>query len=68
MSTAKVGREDIEAKLREIESRVAEAAGRARPQLVGAAALAAGLVVLGAYMLGRRRGKRRSALVEVRRV
>ena len=63
-----VTREDIEAKLREIRgvtdttTEVAQEA--AKPALV---VLAIALVV-GAFLLGRRRGRRQSTIVEVRRV
>lgn len=63
-----ITREDIENKLRELE-------GDARDQVASfrSTAIAAGLVVallflLLAFLLGRRKGKHRSTVVEIRRV
>lgn len=67
-STA-VTRADIEAKLREIRDSViprAEQAGSSALAIAGAA-LAVGLIVL-AYLSGRRKGRKRNTIVEIRRV
>jgi hypothetical protein len=63
-----IQRADIEAKLREITGDVRDTAKAAAP--VGmAVGVAAVVVVLGmAYLLGRRRGRKRSTVVEIRRV
>lgn len=63
-----VTKADLEAKLRQISRQVNRTTEAAKPKLmaVGAAA-ATGLVVL-AYVLGRRRGKRKATVVEIRRV
>jgi LPXTG-motif cell wall-anchored protein len=64
----KVTREDIEAKLREIRgvtdttTEVAQEAAKPALVVIGIA------VVVGAFLLGRRRGRRQSTIVEVRRV
>jgi LPXTG-motif cell wall-anchored protein len=63
-----VTREDIEAKLREIRgvtdttTEVAQEAAKPALVVLGIA------VVVGAFLLGRRRGRRQSTIVEVRRV
>jgi LPXTG-motif cell wall-anchored protein len=63
-----VTREDIEAKLREIRgvtdttTEVAQEAAKPALVVIGIA------VVVGAFLLGRRRGRRQSTIVEVRRV
>ena len=63
-----VTRSDIEAKLREIRgvtdntTEAAQEAGKRLVVLVGVA------VVIGAFLLGRRRGRKRSTIVEVRRI
>jgi LPXTG-motif cell wall-anchored protein len=63
-----VTREDIEAKLREIRgvtdttTEVAQEAAKPALVVLGIA------VVIGAFLLGRRRGRKRSTIVEVRRV
>lgn len=63
-----VTRADLEAKFTEL--RGASEAPAETGRTVGLAALAVGgvLLVLIAYVLGRRKGKKRSTIVEVRRV
>jgi hypothetical protein len=63
-----VTRHTIEAKLREIRGEVETTAQSARPYAVMAGIVAAVAVVGVAYLLGRRKGKKRTTLVEVRRV
>ena len=65
---SRISRADIESKLREIKGEVDDTATAAKP--VGlAAAVGAVIVVVGvAYFLGRRRGKKQTTLVEIRRV
>ena len=67
-SGTRVSRDDIEAKLREIQGDVQDA-GRAGAQvaIVAGAAVVVGVVAL-AFLLGRRRGRKRTTIVEVRRV
>lgn len=69
MSTPeRISRDDIEAKFREIQGGVDEVADQAVSYVLVAGAVAvAGLVVL-AFALGRRRGRRKSTFVEVRRL
>jgi hypothetical protein len=63
-----VTRDDIEAKFREVQGEVDDVAGEAvNYALVVGAAVAVGVVVV-AFWLGRRRGKRRGTVIEVRRV
>jgi hypothetical protein len=63
-----VTRGDIEAKLREIrgvtDTTTEAVQGAAKPVLI---ILGVGVVVL-AFLLGRRRGRKRSTIVEVRRI
>ncbi len=72
--TAKVGegatvsRDDIERKLREIRGEAGEVAESGRNYAVIAAVATAALVVAAAYFFGRRKGNKRSTVVEVRRV
>lgn len=63
-----VTRSDIEAKLGEIQSAVTEQAQGARSRMVplGIAALVLLLVI--AFLVGRRRGRRKTTIVEIRRV
>jgi hypothetical protein len=67
-TTAKISRDDLEAKLREISGGVEETVDAARPTLISSAAAGIILVALIAYLLGRRRGRARSAVVEIRKV
>lgn len=67
-TTARISRDDIEAKLREISGDVDERVESARPQILAGAVGGVILVALVAYLLGRRGGRRRSALVEIRRI
>lgn len=68
MSAETISRDDIEAKLREIKGEVAEAGERAKvPALAIGAAAVVGLVGI-AYLLGRRKGRKKTTVVEVRRV
>jgi signal transduction histidine kinase len=64
----KISREDIEAKLREIRGQVDDTAQAAKPAVMAVAAVAVVLVVGTVYLLGRRRGRKRSTVVEIRRV
>jgi hypothetical protein len=67
--TAKpVTRGDIEAKLRQIDGEVHATAATAKPYLVMAGAAGAVVVIGLAYLLGRRKGKKRTTVVEIRRV
>lgn len=64
----KITREDIEHKLRELQGEVDEGVESAKP--VGLAA-AIGLVVIAvllAYIVGRRKGKKRQMVLEIRRI
>ena len=65
---AKITRDDIESKLREIQGDVGQ---RAEAVKVPAIAIAVGVVVVSiatAYFLGRRKGKRRQTVLEIRRI
>ena len=64
----RVTRNDIESKLREIKGDVESATDKAKaPVMAIGAAVVVGVIGL-AYLLGRRRGKKRTTVVEVRRV
>lgn len=68
MTAPRVNRADIEAKLREIRGEVDTTATAAKPTAM-TIAVVAGLALLGAaYLIGRRKGKKRSTVVETRRV
>jgi hypothetical protein len=65
---SRITRDDIEAKLREVAGGIDDTVDAARPTLLAGAAAAVVVVGLVAYLLGRRRGKARSAVVEIRRL
>ena len=64
----KVTKADIEAKLRQIRGDVDETAEAARPYLLIAGAVGAVALLGAAYLLGRRKGKKKTTIVEIRRV
>jgi hypothetical protein len=67
-ATQRVSREDIEAKFREIKGDVDSTTERAKP--VGlAAAVGAVLIAIGlAYLMGRRKERKKRTIVEIKRV
>ena len=65
---AKVTRGDIESKLRELRGEVDAAGESVKPYLLLAGGVAAVAVVALAFTLGKRRGKKKRTVVEVRRV
>lgn len=67
-STTRITRDDLEAKFRELEGGAREQAAAAKPTLVAVGGVAALIVLLLAFLLGRRAGKQRSTIVEIRRV
>ncbi|MGH9181893.1 MAG: hypothetical protein ACRDY5_09280 [Acidimicrobiales bacterium] len=67
-TTKRITPADLEVKLREITGDVEEKGEAAKPTVMMVAGLAVVAVVAVAYLLGRRRGRRRSTVVEIRRV
>ena len=65
---ARVARGDIEAKLRQIRGEVDATTSAAKPMIVAVGAVVLVGVVGVAYLLGRRKGRKRSTVVEIRRV
>lgn len=63
-----VTRDDLESKMRELQGGVADGAQAASGVLMAAGAVAAVGVVAIAFWLGRRSGKKKTTVVEVRRV
>lgn len=63
----RITRDDIRAKLGELQGEVNETTQHARPVLTYAAVGAAVAVVALAFVLGRSRGRRKSTVVEIRR-
>jgi len=67
-TTARITRDDLEAKLREMSGGVEDSVEAARPKLIAGAVGGLVLALLVAYLLGRRGGRRRSAVVEIRKI
>lgn len=63
---------DIEAQVRQITGEVAETVEgvteAVKPKMIPVAAAGGAVLVAATYLLGRRRGRRRSTVVEIRRV
>ena len=67
-ATARISRDDLEGKFRELRGEVDQAAGSARGYALAVGAVV-GVVVIGiAFWAGSRRGKKKRTIVEVRRV
>ncbi len=67
-SGERITRDQIEAKLRELTGEVTDEAESARQQMVTVGLAVAVLFVAVVFLIGRRSGRRRSAVVEVRRI
>ena len=65
--TSQISRDDIKAKLSDIQGEATQQVESARNQLVATGALVALFLLILAFLLGRRGGKRSSAIIEVRR-
>ena len=59
---------DVEKKLRELGSSAGSLASDAAPPAIGAAVVAGVIAVAAVYLLGRRRGRRRASVLEIRRI
>lgn len=66
--TEPITRNALEAKFRELEGNVSDTRESATSTLITVGAVVAVGVIAIAFLAGRRRGKRRSTVVEVRRV
>ena len=67
MHNYRVTPEDIRSKLTEIQGEATEQVESAKNQLLAAGVLLGLLLLIAAFLLGRRGGKRSSAVIEVRR-
>lgn len=66
-ATEKITRDDIESKFRQLTSDVDDRADAARGTAVAVGAVVAAAIVLGVFLLGRSRGKKKTTVIEVRR-
>jgi tetrahydromethanopterin S-methyltransferase subunit F len=67
-SSDRITRDDLEDKFRELESGVVEHAESARSTVLAAGIVAAVILLVIAFLLGSRKGRKRSTVVEIRRV
>ena len=65
---APISKDDLEAKFREIKDEVDAVTSQAKSKAIPAAAVGGILLLLVMYLLGRRIGAKRSAVVEIRRI
>ena len=63
-----VTRDDIESKLRQLRGEVTDVGNASKGYVIAAGVVLAAGLLAGAYLLGRRKGKRRTTVVEIRRV
>ena len=63
----KITRDDIEAKFRELTADVDDRAEAARSTAMTVAAVAGAVLLGGVFLYGRRRGRKRTTVIEVRR-
>ncbi len=63
-----ITRADIEAKLREIGGEVDEQVANTKQLAITVGAVVLAVVIAGVFLFGRRRGKRLTTIVEIRRV
>jgi 1-aminocyclopropane-1-carboxylate deaminase/D-cysteine desulfhydrase-like pyridoxal-dependent ACC family enzyme len=67
-SSTPITRDDLERKFRELDGEVAETKQSATSTLVTVGAVVAVGVIAIAFLAGRRKGKKRTTVVEVRRI
>jgi hypothetical protein len=67
-TNGKITRSDIENKLHEMRGEVEESAEAAKTPIMAIAGGVAVAIVIVAFLLGKRRGRRKSTVVEIRRV
>ena len=66
--SGRITRADIEAKLRAIRDDIEPVGDQAKGGLMAAAPVVAAVLVIGAYILGKRSGKKRRAVIEIKRL
>jgi hypothetical protein len=65
--TGKVSKADIEQKLRNLQGDVEQTIASQRQKIIGAVAAVGLLTIILAFLLGRRSGKKKNTVVEIRR-
>ncbi len=65
--TQQITRDDIKAKLAEIQGEATETVEGAKSQILAVAATVGVVVIVAVYLLGRRGGRKRSTIIELKR-
>jgi len=65
---APISKDDLEAKFRQIKDDVDQVTTEKKNQIIPAVSAVAILVLIIAYLLGQRTGKKKSAVVQIRRI
>jgi hypothetical protein len=68
LGTKKITRDDIESKLRELQGDVTDRVVASKQKIIMIAAGAGTAVLLLTYLIGRRAGRKKTTVVEIRRV
>ena len=66
--SGRISRADIEAKLRSIRDDIEPVGEQAKGGLMAAVPVVVAVLVIGAYIFGKRSGKKRRAVIEIRRL
>ncbi len=66
--SGRITRADIEAKLKAIRDDIEPVGEQAKGGLLALAPVVAAVLIIGAYVLGKRSGKKRRAVIEIRRL
>jgi hypothetical protein len=66
-TAGKITRDQIEAKFRELSGDVDDRAEDAKERVIGVGAIIGAAVLVGVFLWGRSRGRRKTTIVEVRR-
>lgn len=67
MSESRIGRDDLVAGLRAAQDEILGRAEQQKRPIIGATSALIGGIVLFAYLIGRRAGRRRGGFIEIRR-
>ena len=68
MPAHKITKADLEAKFAQLQSGATHTVADAKQKLMAAAAVGGIVVVVLSFLLGRRNGRRKNAIIEIRRV